>query len=112
MGAILQCLINALLEGIVHRGYFLWIIPMPRYPGIVIQATALTFGTLAAMLFLHKTGIIKVTEQLRMGIMAGKSGGIALFYLVTIVYKSFLKFMYRSCMEIAYWSIGFSIFAG
>ncbi len=98
--------IYALLEGLFIGGISSVI--DASYPGIVIQATALTFGTLAAMLFLYKTGIIKVTQQLRMGIMAA-TGGIALFYLVTIVMSLFgihVPLMYGNSL----WSIGFSIF--
>jgi uncharacterized YccA/Bax inhibitor family protein len=36
------------------------------------------------MLFLYRTGIIKVTDKLRLGIVAA-TGGIALFYLLEIV---------------------------
>lgn len=53
------------------------------YPGIVIQATSLTFGTLAIMLFLYKFEIIRVTDKFRMGIVMA-TGAVALVYLVTI----------------------------
>lgn len=52
--------------------------------GIVFQAIGLTFGVLAAMLVLYRSGIIKVTDRFRMIVVAA-TGGIALFYLVTIV---------------------------
>ena len=55
-----------------------------RYPGIGIQAVSLTFGTLFVMLFLYRTGMIKVTEKLRLGIIAA-TGGIAAFYLIEII---------------------------
>jgi uncharacterized YccA/Bax inhibitor family protein len=55
-----------------------------RMPGIVIQAAGLTFLTLFAMLFLYRTGIIKVTEKFRMGVFAA-TGGIALMYLVSFI---------------------------
>ena len=38
--------------------------------GIAIQAVMLTIGVFAVMLFLYGTRIIKVTEKLRMGIVA------------------------------------------
>lgn len=50
--------------------------------GIVIQAVALTFGVLAVMLFLYRSGVIKVTQKFRMGVVAA-GGGIMLFYIVT-----------------------------
>jgi uncharacterized YccA/Bax inhibitor family protein len=52
--------------------------------GIVFQAIGLTFGVLAVMLLLYRSGIIKVTDRFRMIVFAA-TGGIALFYLVTIV---------------------------
>ena len=36
-----------------------------QYPGIVIQAVGLTFGTLAVLLLAYKTGLIKPTEIFR-----------------------------------------------
>ena len=35
-----------------------------RYPGIVIQAVGLTFGTLVALLVAYRSGLIPVTENL------------------------------------------------
>ena len=52
--------------------------------GIVFQAIGLTFGVLAVMLVLYRTGIIKVTDRFRMVVIAA-TGGIALFYLVSLV---------------------------
>jgi uncharacterized YccA/Bax inhibitor family protein len=55
-----------------------------RMHGIVIQAAALTFLTLVTMLFLYRSGIIKVTEKFRMGVFAA-TGGIALMYLAGFI---------------------------
>jgi len=52
-------------------------------PGIVFQAIALTGGTLFCMLTAYTTGLIKVTERLKTGIVAA-TGAIALLYLVSI----------------------------
>ena len=52
-----------------------------RYPGIVIQAVGLTFGTLAALLLAYRSGLIKPTENFKLGVVAA-TGGIALLYLV------------------------------
>lgn len=54
------------------------------FPGIVIQAVILTFGTLGAMLFAYKTGIIQVTENFKAGVFAA-TGAICLIYLVSFV---------------------------
>lgn len=55
-----------------------------RYPGIVIQAASLTFATLFCMLGLYRSGIIKVTEKFRMGIVSA-TGAICLFYFVSFI---------------------------
>lgn len=54
------------------------------FPGIVMQAVSLTFGTLFAMLAAYQTGLIRATERFKLGVVAA-TGGIALVYLVTIV---------------------------
>lgn len=54
------------------------------YPGIAIQAVGLTFAVLLTMLVIYRTGLIKVTKRLRIGVAAA-TGGVALFYLVTMV---------------------------
>ena len=72
----------ALLEGLV-LGSLSAVFDL-RYPGIAIQAVGLTFGTLFVLLFLYRTGVIKVTDKLRLGIFAA-TGGIALFYLLEMV---------------------------
>jgi uncharacterized YccA/Bax inhibitor family protein len=59
-----------------------------RLHGIVFQAIGLTLGVLAVMLLLYRSGIIKVTDRFRMIVFAA-TGGIALFYLVTIVLSFF-----------------------
>ncbi len=74
--------IYSLLEGLALGG--LSAVFEMRYPGIGIQAVSLTFGTLFVMLFLYRTGVIKVTDKLRLGIIAA-TGGIAAFYLIEIL---------------------------
>ena len=54
-----------------------------RFPGIVIQAVGLTFGTMAALLVAYRSGLIKATENFKLGVVAA-TGGIALLYLVNI----------------------------
>jgi uncharacterized YccA/Bax inhibitor family protein len=55
-----------------------------RYSGIVPLAVGLTLGTLAALLAAYSSRLIRVTENFRMGVFAA-TGGIALFYLVSMV---------------------------
>jgi uncharacterized YccA/Bax inhibitor family protein len=59
-----------------------------RYPGIVIQAVGLTFGTLAALLLAYRSGLIRATEKFKLGVVAA-TGGIALLYLVNIGMRLF-----------------------
>jgi len=53
-----------------------------QYHGIVLQALMASIGVLVVMLFLYRSGIIKVTQKFRMGVMAA-TGGILLLYLVS-----------------------------
>ncbi len=55
-----------------------------RYPGIAIEAVALTFGTCFCMLLAYRSGLIRATEKFKIGVVAA-TGGIAVFYLVTMV---------------------------
>ena len=59
-----------------------------QYPGIAIQAVGLTFSVLLVMLFLYRTGIIKVTQRLRTGVIAAIFG-VLVFYLVSMVVSLF-----------------------
>jgi uncharacterized YccA/Bax inhibitor family protein len=55
-----------------------------QFQGIVIQAVGLTFGTLFALLMAYKSGLIKATENFKLGVFAA-TGGIALLYLASMV---------------------------
>jgi uncharacterized YccA/Bax inhibitor family protein len=61
-----------------------------RYPGIVINAVALTFGTLAVLLAVYSTGLIRPSENFKLGILAA-TGAIGLLYLVSMVMGFFGK---------------------
>ena len=76
----------ALLEGLFLGGISAMF--NANYPGIVIQAVALTFGTLFALLFAYKSGLIKVTENFRLGVLAA-TGGIAIAYLMSFILGMF-----------------------
>lgn len=56
--------------------------------GIVAQSVGLTLGVTAAMLILYTFRIIRVTEKLRAGILMA-TGGVALFYIASIVLSLF-----------------------
>src|SRR3546814_1782661 len=72
----------ALLEGFFIGG--ISAIFEAKYPGIVMQAVGLTFGTLAALLMAYRSGLIRATENFKLGVVAA-TGGIALLYLANIV---------------------------
>ncbi|MCU1452734.1 MAG: rane protein [Acidimicrobiales bacterium] len=59
-----------------------------QYKGIVLQAVGLTIGVFLMMLFLFSTRIIRVTDKLRMGVIAA-TGAVMLVYLVSIVLRLF-----------------------
>jgi uncharacterized YccA/Bax inhibitor family protein len=79
-----------------------------QFPGIVIQAVALTFGTLLCLLLVYKSRLIKVTAKFRLGVVAA-TGGIALIYMITIVLGFFgirMPYIHESGII----GIGFSLF--
>ncbi len=86
----------AALEGLVLGG--ISAILEKRYPGIAIQATALTFGVLAALLVAYKARLIQATQRFR-SIVIGGTLAIALLYVVVMVLNLFhvaTPFMYDS----------------
>ena len=98
--------IYALLEGLFLGGFSAMF--EAKYPGIVIQAVTLTFGTLFCLLFVYRSGLIKVTQNFRLGVVAA-TGGIALIYVATIFLGFFgvsMPFIHESGMI----GIGFSLF--
>ncbi|WP_024889833.1 Bax inhibitor-1/YccA family protein [Luteimonas huabeiensis] len=58
------------------------------YDGIVMQAVLLTFGTLFALLFAYRSGLIRATENFKLGVVAA-TGGIMLVYLASIALRLF-----------------------
>lgn len=76
----------AALEGLLLGG--LSAIFEKQFPGIVIQAVGLTVGTLLTMLFLYKSGIIKATENFKLGVVSA-TGSIFLIYLFSWILGAF-----------------------
>ena len=98
--------IYAVLEGLALGG--ISAIFEAQFQGIVIQAVGLTFGTLFALLLAYKSGLIKATENFKLGVFAA-TGGIALLYFVTFIlglFKVNVSFMHDSSLL----SIGISVF--
>lgn len=78
------------------------------YPGIVIQAAGLTFGTLFAMLLAYQSGLIKATQKFKMGVVAA-TGGIMVVYLVSFA-LSFFGIQVSFLNSSSWLSIGVSLF--
>ena len=98
--------IYAFVEGLFLGGISLMF--EMEYPGIAIQAIGLTFGTLASLLFLYKSGLIKPTENFRLMIFSA-TFGIMILYLVSIVMSFFgsgIGFIHSNGV----FGIGFSLF--
>jgi uncharacterized YccA/Bax inhibitor family protein len=93
------------------EGFFLGTISAiynAQFEGIVLQAVMLTFGTLFALLFAYRSGLIKATENFKLGVAAA-TGGIFLIYLATIVLGLFginIPYIHESGLI----GIGFSLF--
>jgi uncharacterized YccA/Bax inhibitor family protein len=95
----------AICEGLFIGGFSS--ILEAHYPGIVLQAVMLTFGTLAALLFAYKTGLIVASDKFKRGVIAA-TGGVMLVYVATLILGFFgvqVPFVYGSSLM----SIGFSI---
>jgi uncharacterized YccA/Bax inhibitor family protein len=98
--------IYALLEGLVLGG--ISAIFEVQFPGIVLQAVSLTFGTLFCLLLAYTSGWIRATENFKLGVVAA-TGGIALIYLATFVLGFFginIPYIHDS----GWIGIGFSLF--
>ena len=79
-----------------------------RFPGIVVQAVGLTFGTLFALLMAYRSGFIKATENFKLGVTAA-TGGICLLYLISFILSFFgtgIPYIHQSGII----GIGFSMF--
>ncbi len=59
-----------------------------RYPGIAFQAVTLTLGVLFVMLFVYATGLVKVTDKLKTGIVMA-TGAVCMFYGLAILLRFF-----------------------
>lgn len=78
--------IYAALEGLFLGG--ISAVFEANYPGIVIQAVSLTFGTMFVMLMGYRSGFIQVTEKFRAGVMAA-TGAIAFVYFLNFILSMF-----------------------
>jgi len=101
--APIYCLLKGLMLGGISAIFD------AMYPGIVIQAVGLTFGTLFCLLAAYRRGLIKATENFKLGVVAA-TGGIMIVYLVTFLLSLFgfhqIGFIHGSGLI----GIGFSLF--
>ena len=98
--------IYAVLEGLFLGG--LSAMFEARFPGIAAQATFGTVGVLGGLLLAYRSGLIKATENFKLGVFAA-TAGIAVLYLVSFVMSFFGKsigFIHSS----GTWGIAFSVF--
>lgn len=99
--------IYAVLEGLFLGGISLMISTQYGMGDIVIQAISLTIGVLFLMLFLYTSGIIKVTDKLRMGIVAA-TGAVFLMYLINFV-MSFFGAAFFTMADTSFMAIGINL---
>ena len=79
-----------------------------KFHGIVLQAVGLTFGTLFALLGAYRSGLIRATENFKLGVCAA-TGGIFMVYMATFILGMFgvqIPFIHGSGL----FGIGFSAF--
>jgi uncharacterized YccA/Bax inhibitor family protein len=97
--------VYALFEGIILGGISGYMDAL--YPGIVVQAVALTFGVFFLLLIVFSTRLIRVTEKFRLVVIAA-TGAIVLLYLADIALGFFgrpVGFIHESGL----FGIGFSL---
>ncbi|MDF2455610.1 MAG: hypothetical protein K0R51_1603 [Cytophagaceae bacterium] len=97
--------IYAVFEGLLLGGVSA--IAEQQFSGIVLQAVMLTVGTFVALLAAYRSGLIKATENFKLGIFAA-TGAVGLLYLSSFVLGLFgveMSFMHDS----SWLSIGISL---
>ncbi|MBC9252913.1 hypothetical protein A9179_21825 [Pseudomonas alcaligenes] len=97
----------ALAEGLVLGGVSAFY--EAQFPGIVLQAVALTFGTLFCLLAAYRSGLIRATENFKLGVTAA-TGAIVLLYLVNMGLRLFTDISMPFIHEGGWFGIGFSLF--
>jgi uncharacterized YccA/Bax inhibitor family protein len=76
----------ALLEGLAIGGISAMF--ESQFEGITTQAILLTLGTLFSLLLVYRSGLIKVTENFRLGVVAA-TGAIFFVYLIDLILRFF-----------------------
>ena len=98
----------AVLEGLALGG--ISAIYNHMYTGIAQTAIFLTFGIFMALLLAYKSGLIKATENFKLGIVAA-TGGIMIFYVISMILSFFsVNVAILNPLNGGLMSIGFSFF--
>tara|TARA_B100001057_G_scaffold476795_1_gene545224 strand:- start:731 stop:1384 length:654 start_codon:yes stop_codon:yes gene_type:complete len=98
----------AVLEGLMLGGISYMYGQM--YEGIVFNAIMLTVSILICLLLAYRSGIIKATENFKLGVFAA-TGGIFLVYLVSFIASFFgAGFSFLDPSNSSLFSIGVSLF--
>ncbi len=95
----------AIAEGLVLGGLSAYF--EARFPGIAISAAGCTIDTLAGLLLAYQTGVIRVTDKFRAGVVAA-TAGIFLFYMAGWILSIFgiqIPYIHQSGLI----GIGFSV---
>lgn len=79
------------------------------YPGIVMQAVGLTFGTLFCLLAAYRSGLIKPTENFKLGVVAA-TGGIFVLYMINFGMRLIFGTSMPMIHDSGAMGIGFSLF--
>ena len=80
------------------------------YDGIVLSAICITVSILLAMLMIYRSGLIKPTENFKLGVAAA-TGGIFVLYMINLVMSFFGSQMgIMNIQNASLMSIGFSLF--
>jgi uncharacterized YccA/Bax inhibitor family protein len=96
----------AALEGLALGG--ISVMFERRFPGIVSQAVFLTFGTLGGLLLAYRSGLIRATENFKLGVFAA-TAGIGILYVVSFV-LGFFGISIPLIHSSGWVGIGFSVF--
>jgi uncharacterized YccA/Bax inhibitor family protein len=97
--------IYALLEGLFIGGLAAML--EQQFPGIAMQAAGLTFGTLFCLLLAYRSGMVRVTENFKLGVVAA-TGGIMLVYLASMILGLFghtIPYIWSGMGPSASWSL-------
>jgi uncharacterized YccA/Bax inhibitor family protein len=99
--------IYAIFEGLLLGG--ISFVYGQLYEGIVFNAIMITVSILLSLLFAYRSGIIKATENFKLGVFAA-TGGIALIYLFSFISSLFGGgFSIMDPTNSSLMSIGFSL---